>query len=95
MKIALLSGLTYKNLWLRIRDMGRLIRLAAEEFNADNGLKLSASLSFYTLFSLAPMLLIVIAISSIWLGKKASEGYLYLQFEGLLGKVGALQLHRK
>lgn len=55
-------------------------------------MKLSASLSYYTLFSMAPMLLIVIAIGSILLGKEAAEGYLYQQFEGLLGKLGALQL---
>lgn len=28
----------------------------------------------------------------IQLGKEAAEGYLYLQFEGLIGKLGALQL---
>jgi membrane protein len=92
MKIPLLSGLTYKNLWQRICAIGRLLRLAVEEFNGDNGLKLSASLSYYTLFSLAPMLLIVIAIGSIWFGEEAATGYLYLQFEGLMGKAGALQL---
>lgn len=92
MKIPLLSGLTVKNLWGRIVSIGRLIRLSAEEFNVDNGLKFSASLSYYTLFSMAPMLIIVIAIGSIVLGKEAAEGYLYLQFEGLIGKLGALQL---
>jgi len=68
------------------------MRLAVEEFIADYGLRLSASLSYYTLFSMAPMLLIVIAIGSILLGKEAAEGYLYLQFEGVIGKLGALQL---
>ncbi len=68
------------------------MRSAAQEFDGDNGLKLSASLSYYTLFSMAPMLLIVIAIGSILLGKEAAEGYVYQQFEGLLGKLGALQL---
>jgi len=92
MKILLLSGLSFKNLWERTRALGRLLRLSAEEFIEDNGLKLSASLSYYTLFSMAPMLIIVIAIGSILLGKEAAEGYLYLQFEGLIGKLGALQL---
>jgi len=66
--------------------------LSIEEFIEDNGLRLSASLSYYTLFSMAPMLIIVIAIGSTMLGKEATEGYLYLQFEGLIGKLGALQL---
>ena len=92
MKILLLSGLSFKNLWERTLALGCLLRLSAEEFIEDNGLKLSASLSYYTLFSMAPMLIIVIAIGSILLGKEAAEGYLYLQFEGLIGKLGALQL---
>lgn len=92
MNIPLLSGLSFKNVWRRIVAIGRLLNLALEEFNSDNGLKLSASLSFYTLFSLAPMLLIVIAIGSILLGKEAAEGFLYLQFEGQIGKLGAMQL---
>jgi membrane protein len=88
----LLSGLTFKNLWHRIVSVGQLLRLSVQEFNVDSGLKFSASLSYYTLFSMAPMLIIVIAIGSIVLGKEAAEGYLYLQFEGLIGKLGALQL---
>jgi len=92
MNIPLLSGLSVKNFWRRILALGRVIRLTAEEFNNDNGLKLGASLSYYTLFSMAPMLIIVIAIGSILLGKEAATGYLYLQFEGLIGKLGALQL---
>jgi membrane protein len=92
MKTPLLSGLTFKNSWRKIISFGRLLRLAAAEFIEDNGLKLSASLSYYTLFSMAPMLIIVIAIGSIFLGKEAAEGHLYVQFEALIGKMGALQL---
>ena len=40
----------------------RLLHLAALEFIGDDGLKLSASLSYYTLFSMAPMLIIIIAM---------------------------------
>lgn len=92
MNIPLLSGLTFKNLWRRTVALGRLMHLATKEFSGDNGLKLSASLSYYTLFSMAPMLLLVIAIGSILLGKEAAEGYLYQQFEGLIGTLGAMQL---
>ena len=88
MKIPLLTGLSPANLWRRLVALGRLMGLSAKEFMGDNGLKLSASLSYYTLFSMAPMLLIVIAIGSIMLGKEAAEGHLYLQFEGLIGKSG-------
>ena len=92
MNIPLLSGLSLHNLRPRLLALWQLLRLSAQEFYGNNGLKLSASLSYYTLFSMAPMLIIVIAIGSILLGKEAAEGYLYLQFEGLIGKLGALQL---
>lgn len=86
------SEISLSGIWAKVMAFGRLVRLAALEFNSDNGLKLSASLSYYTLFSMAPMLLIVIAIGSVLLGKEAAEGYLYQQFEGLMGPLGALQL---
>jgi len=81
-----------KKIWQKLVDFFQLLRHAATEFSNDNALKFSASLSYYTLFSLAPMLIIVIAVSSVWLGREAAEGYLYKQFEGLLGTAGALQV---
>jgi membrane protein len=91
------SAISYINkalrrIWLNLRDFSHLLYQSAYEFSSDNGMKLSASLAYYTLFSLAPMLIIVIAISSIWFGKEAAEGYLYKQFEELLGTTGAIQL---
>ncbi len=82
----------FQYVWHRLLDFFKLFVHAVKEFSADNALKFSASLSYYTLFSLAPMLIIVIAISSQFLGREAAEGYLYTQFEGLLGTAGALQL---
>ena len=81
-----------RRIWFNLRNFFHLLYQSAYEFSNDNALKLSASLSYYTLFSLAPMLIIVIAISSIWFGKEAAEGYLYTQFEDLLGTTGAIQL---
>ncbi|MEO7174414.1 MAG: YihY/virulence factor BrkB family protein [Saprospiraceae bacterium] len=70
----------------------RLFRAALKEFQKDKATKLSASLSYYTLFSLAPMIILIIATTSIWFGKEAIEGYLYKQFDGLLGSAGSIQL---
>ncbi len=81
-----------RNTWQYLVDFFQLLRQSAIEFSNDNALKFSASLSYYTLFSLAPMLIIVLAVSSVWLGQEAAQGYLYKQFEGLLGTAGALQL---
>lgn len=81
-----------RRIWLNLRDFFHLLYQSFYEFSNDNALKLSASLAYYTLFSLAPMLIIVIAVSSLWFGKEAAEGYLYTQFEDLLGTTGAIQL---
>jgi len=82
----------FQYVWYKTVDFFHLFVQAAKEFSEDNALKFSASLSYYTLFSLAPILIIVIAISSTFFGREAAEGYLYTQFEGLLGTVGALQV---
>ena len=75
-----------------MKEFFQLLILAGKEFVSDNAMKLSASLSYYTLFSMAPMLIIVIAVSSVVLGKEAVEGYLFQQFEDIIGPLGAMQL---
>ncbi|MEO6948289.1 MAG: YihY/virulence factor BrkB family protein [Ginsengibacter sp.] len=63
-----------------------------KEFSADNILKYSASLSYYTVFSIAPLLLIVITLSGIFFGREAAQGQLYEQLNDLVGSVVAIQL---
>ncbi len=58
----------------------------------DNGLKLSAALSYYTIFSLAPMLLVIISVLSIFFGRDAIQGELFDQIRGLVGDNAAAQL---
>lgn len=48
-----------------------------------------AALAFYTLFSLAPILVLVIAIAGLFYGKEAAQGELFFQLRGLLGSQGA------
>lgn len=63
-----------------------------KEFSADNILKYSASLSYYTVFSIAPLLLIVITLSGFFFGREAAQGQLYEQLNDLVGSVVAIQL---
>ena len=48
-----------------------------------------AALAFYTLFSLAPMLLLVLGVAGFFYGEQAARGELFLQLRGLLGNQGA------
>ncbi|NIJ53376.1 YihY/virulence factor BrkB family protein [Dyadobacter arcticus] len=69
-----------------------IFKESVREFLNDNGLKLSAALSYYTIFSLAPMLLVIISIFSIFFGRDAIQGELFGQISGLVGASAAAQL---
>lgn len=63
-------------------------------FMADKGLKLSASLSYYTLFSLAPLLLLIISLASAFFGRDATEGRIFLEIRDLIGNDAAAQIQQ-
>jgi membrane protein len=69
-----------------------IVKESFNEFLNDNGLKLSAALSYYTIFSLAPMLLVIISVFSIFFGRDAIQGELFGQIRGLVGASAAAQL---
>jgi membrane protein len=76
----------------KIKFTFSLIKDSFNEFMNDNGLKLSAALSYYTVFSLAPMLLVIISVVSFFYGREAFTGELFGQISGLVGKDAAAQL---
>ena len=76
----------------QIKFAFKLLSDSFSEFMNDNGLKLSAALSYYTVFSLAPMLLVIISVLSIFFGRDAIQGELFDQIRGLVGDNAAAQL---
>lgn len=58
----------------------------------DNALKLSASLSYYMVFSLGPILLIVITLAGSFFGQEAVQGKVYAELSELLGAEAARQI---
>ena len=76
----------------RIVSIYSYIRQVFKEFSADNILKYSASLAYYTVFSIAPLLVIITALSGIFFGKDAVTGEVYNQLNGLVGSVAAVQI---
>ena len=75
-----------------MRKFWLVVRQAFTEFFNDHALKFSASLSYYTLFSIGPVLLIIISLAGILFGKDAVEGKIYAQIQGLVGSGVALQV---
>lgn len=74
-----------KKLWFLLRD-------TALEFDKDNALKLSASLSYYTIFALPPLLIVIISLCGIFFGRDAVRGEIFGQINGLVGNEAALQI---
>jgi len=69
-----------------------ILRQSFTEFVNDHGLKFSASLSYYTVFAMGPVLIIIISLAGIFFGKDAVEGKIYGQIDGLVGSAAALQI---
>lgn len=70
----------------------RYLKQVFKEFSADDILKYSASLAYYTVFSIAPLLVIVITLSGLFFGKEAVQGQVYEQLNQLIGSVAAMQV---
>jgi membrane protein len=76
----------------RVLNKFKYIRQVFVEFNADNILKYSASLAYYTVFSMAPLIIVIISVCGLWFGRDAIEGHVYGQISDLVGKTAAIQI---
>jgi membrane protein len=77
-----------------VRKIGYLLKETYKEFMDDNGLKLSAALSYYTIFSLPPLLIVIISLGGIFFGADAVRGAILGQIRGLAGDGAALQIQQ-
>jgi len=70
----------------------RLFRLfvkAGKAWSDDYAPSMGAAISYYTVFSLAPLLVIVIAVAGAVFGREAVQGEIVAQLSGLIGQEGA------
>jgi membrane protein len=74
---------------LRPRRIGMLLFEAFNEWSADNAARLGAALSYYTLFSIAPILVVTVGIVGVVYGPAAAQGQIAPWLERLLGHEGA------
>jgi len=72
-----------------LRHPTRVLVLGALRWIDANGPQLGASIAFYTIFSLAPLLVITIAVVGAAFGEEAARGQIVGQIEGLVGSVAA------
>lgn len=71
------------------KQVWRLLKAAFQQWNRDKASRLAASLAYYTLFSLAPLLILVIAIASLFFDSSAVRDQLMEQIESLIGGTSA------
>ncbi|MDP9229938.1 MAG: YihY/virulence factor BrkB family protein, partial [Bacteroidota bacterium] len=71
-----------------------ILKQAFNDFLDDRAMKLSASLSYYTIFSLAPILIVIMSLVGIFYGQEAVQGKVYGQIRGLVGNDAALQVQQ-
>ncbi len=77
--------LTFKGIWSVLKE-------SFKGFSNDRILKLSAALAYYTVFSVGPLLIMIVFLCSFFFGKDAVEGNIYSQIQGFVGHDAAIQL---
>jgi membrane protein len=76
---------TSRPLWVPLKALPRVFRQASSEWINDNAQRLGASVAFYTLLSLAPMIVIAVAVAAVVNGQEAAQGGLAAAIRSVAG----------
>lgn len=76
----------------KAHKIAHLLKETVKGFFADDVIKLSAALSFWTIFSMPPLLIIIISLSGFFFGAEAVQGQIFGQIKGLVGTDSAMQI---
>lgn len=77
---------------MNIRDTIKIIKQTVSDFLDYKVLRMSAALAYYTVFALAPMLIVIITLCDIFYGREAIEGSIYGQINDFVGSQAAAQI---
>jgi membrane protein len=77
---------------MRLKTLWSLTSEAASSWMDDYAASMGAALAYYTMFSIAPLLLIVVSIAGLLFGEQAARGEIYDQLASLMGADGAYAL---
>lgn len=77
--------LSFKGLW-------KVLKKSGKGFGNDGIMKKSASLAFYTIFSLGPLMFVIIFLASLFFKQEAVEGQIYAQIKDFVGPASAAQV---
>ncbi|HEY5768680.1 MAG TPA: YihY/virulence factor BrkB family protein, partial [Terrimicrobium sp.] len=71
---------------MELKEGFAILKQAASDWLEDDAPTLGAALAYYTVFSLAPLLIIAIAIAGLFFGQEAAQGQIFDQLRSLLGE---------
>lgn len=71
------------------RQVWRLLKQTFQEWSEDKVSRLAAALAYYTVFSITPLITIMLAIAGMAFGKDAVRGEIVAQIQGLVGRQSA------
>lgn len=74
------------------KDLWDVIKATVNGFSEHKILKISASLAYTTIFSLAPLLMVILFVFDVLWSREAIEGTIYYQIENFIGSASAQQL---
>ncbi|RYD57173.1 MAG: YihY/virulence factor BrkB family protein [Sphingobacteriales bacterium] len=74
---------------IKIKTYLRLLKESATAFIDDNGMKLCASLAYYTVFAIGPLLLVILSLAGLFFEQEAVNGKVVYQIQSLVGAEGA------
>jgi membrane protein len=77
---------------INFKDYWKIFKQCFSEFDDQEIMKKSAALAYYTVFSLAPMLIIILSVVEFIYGDEAIQGSLYGQITGFVGASAAAQI---
>lgn len=73
---------------MKFKDLISVLKETVSEWSEDKAPRLAAALSYYTIFSLAPLLVIAIAVAGFFLGNSSVQDQVMAQITGLIGDSG-------
>jgi membrane protein len=79
---------------MNFAETRQILKDAVSAWDRDYAPSMGAALSYYTIFSIAPLLVIVIAIAGLVFGAEAASGAIFEQLRDLVGEAGAAAVQR-
>jgi membrane protein len=70
---------------MQIKQLVEIVKDTGKDWSADNATRLAASLAYYTVLSIAPMLVLAVSVAGLVYGEDAARGQIAEQISGVVG----------